>query len=694
VKLYVDGADVTGTVSNVALVNPNDTFHIGSDTGGNEVIDGTVDEVAVYRSVLSAAQVLAHYTAGATGGGGSPEPTTLDGTILRLDPATGAAMPGNPNIGSADPNVRRIIAHGFRNPFRFTQRPGTNELWIDDVGWGTWEELDLIATPTSALTNYGWPCYEGAGRQSSYDSLNLSMCENLYAEGAGAVGAPYFTYNHSAKVVATEACPTANGSSITGLAFYQGGSYPSSFNGGLFFADYSRDCMWFMPALANGRPNTAAVSTFIDGAANPVDLKIGPGGDLFYADFDGGTIRRVTYFSGNQPPTAVIQANPTSGATPLTVSFSGSGSSDPEGGLLTYAWDFDGNGTDDATGVTTSTTYSTPGTYLARLRVTDPEGASDTETVTISANNTPPVPFITTPSSSFTWSVGEVISFSGGANDTEQGSLPASALSWTMVMHHCPTNANDCHTHDIQTFNGVASGTFAAPDHEYPSYLEVVLTATDGGGLQASTSVRIDPTTVNLTFATSPSGLQLAVGSTSSTTPFSRTVIRGSRVTISATSPQTLNGSSYGFVSWSDGGAQSHDVVPLSNTSYSASYQPISANMSIGQTAQVVPGQVTFNVSLQNLGPATATGVAVTDQLSNKLTFVSATPSVGSCGFQAATRTVSCALGSFANGATATITIVTTNTAKGTFSNTATVTTTSPDPVSGNNTATVTVRLR
>jgi hypothetical protein len=69
VKLYVDGVDVTGTVSNATLVNPNDSFHIGSDTGANEIIDGTLDEVAIYRSVLSASRVLAHYTAGVTGGG-------------------------------------------------------------------------------------------------------------------------------------------------------------------------------------------------------------------------------------------------------------------------------------------------------------------------------------------------------------------------------------------------------------------------------------------------------------------------------------------------------------------------------------------------------------------------------------------------------------------------------------------------
>src|SRR6185312_9760559 len=140
-----------------------------------------------------------------------------------------------------DLNARRVISHGYRNPFRFTFRPGTNELWIGDVGWNLWEEIDLVANPTGGVANSGWPCYEGAAPQVSYDNLNLPICENLYAGGTAA--APYFAYNHSS-TIAGATCPTANGSAIAGLAFYPGGSYPSSFDGGLFFADYSRDCIW------------------------------------------------------------------------------------------------------------------------------------------------------------------------------------------------------------------------------------------------------------------------------------------------------------------------------------------------------------------------------------------------------------------------------------------------------------------
>ena len=50
-------------------------------------------------------------------------------------PTPAQAMPNNPLASSSDPNARRIIAYGVRNPFRFTIRPGTNEVWLGDVGW-------------------------------------------------------------------------------------------------------------------------------------------------------------------------------------------------------------------------------------------------------------------------------------------------------------------------------------------------------------------------------------------------------------------------------------------------------------------------------------------------------------------------------------------------------------------------------
>src|SRR5215216_6179031 len=150
------------------------------------------------------------------------EPVTLDGTVLRVDPATGLGLPNNPMAASSNVNTRRIIAYGLRNPFRITTRPGTNEIWIGDVGWNTWEEINRIINPTdSVVGNFGWPCYEGNARQSGYDGANLNICENLYTQGSSAITTPYHTYNHSAKVLSTDNCPTGS-SSLAGITFQFG----------------------------------------------------------------------------------------------------------------------------------------------------------------------------------------------------------------------------------------------------------------------------------------------------------------------------------------------------------------------------------------------------------------------------------------------------------------------------------------
>jgi glucose/arabinose dehydrogenase/PKD repeat protein len=503
----------------------------------------------------------------------SGDAVSLDGAILRVNPATGAGLPDNPLAMSPDANARRIIAYGLRNPFRINVRPGTNEVWVGDVGWTTWEEVNRIVDPLGAdiddVENFGWPCYEGQGRQPGYDGANLSICETLYGQ-AGAVIGPHYTYNHNSQVVAGESCPTGS-SSVAGISFYQGGPYPAAYDGALFFADYSRDCIWAMRAGADGIPAPGLRETFVGPAANPVDVQISPAGELFYADFDGGTIRRIQFVSANQPPVAVASANPTNGPAPLTVSFDGSGSSDPDGDAITHAWDLDGDGLyDDSTAVQPTHTYTQSGSYTARLRVTDSGGASSvSDPIVITAGNTPPTATINAPSGSLTWRVGDVINFSGSGTDTQDGNLPASALSWSLILNHCPSN---CHSHPLQDFVGVASGSFTAPDHEYPSNLELVLTVTDSGGLTSTARVTLQPQTVNLTFTTSPSGLQLVLNGASAATPFTRTVIAGSTNTISAPSPQTLNGGNYAFSSWSDGGAQTHVITASSATTYNAVY--------------------------------------------------------------------------------------------------------------------------
>ena len=508
----------------------------------------------------------------------APEPQTLDGALLRLEPSTGFAAAGNPNIGSSNLNMRRIIAFGLRNPFRYTFAPN-GELWLGDVGENVTEELDRIPLPATAQKNFGWPCYEGSDVHSTFAAVPL--CASL---SAAATTGPFYTYTHDpadpkAFPGGDTSCGTTNGSVISGVTFYNGGSnYPAAYNGALFFADHSRLCIWAMqPATVGGAPDPAHVVTMANNAAGPVDLEIGPNGDVYYVDFDGGTIHELRYLGANRAPTAVAKPKATTGPVPLNVTFDGSASSDPDGSSLTYDWNF-GDGTAHSTVAKPVHTFSAAGTFTVTLKVTDPQGASGTDTATVNASNTPPVPTINTPGASLHWSVGQPISFSGSATDAEDGVLPASRLSWTMVMLHCTApDRTSCHTHDIETDAGVSGGSFIAPDHQYPSFLQLTLTATDSNGASATVTRILDPNPVDLTFTSIPSGATLSVGLFTGTAPFTRTVIVGSANNLIAPD-QTLGGHASSFASWSDGGPQSHVITaPSTAQTYQAVFNPAEA---------------------------------------------------------------------------------------------------------------------
>ncbi|HEX2870286.1 MAG TPA: PA14 domain-containing protein [Polyangiaceae bacterium] len=533
----------------------------------------------------------------------STGPTLLNGSIIRVDPATGLGLSDNPLAASTDVNAKRVIAYGLRNPFRIATRPGKSELWIADVGWNRWEELNRLPLGGTEPLNFGWPCYEGAGKQGGYAAAGLTLCESLYTAGSHA--APYFAYDHGVGVSSNDDCGRGS-SSVTGIAFYNGSSYPAAYQGAMFFADYSRRCIYVMEAGAEGDPAPASARSFHVDADGPVFLTTGPGGDLFYAALTSGTIQRISYLR----PAAAFTATPAQGQAPLIVNFDGTKSLGAlPTDVLSYEWDLDGDGDfDDSTEAEPAFLYDSIGETSTRLKVTDQRGISAVSqalVIKVTADppptSTPPDVFIDTPAAGLRWEVGQSIQFSGHATDAEDGALPASALSWQIVIQHCPSG---CHIHDLLSFPGVTSGSFATEDHEYPMHLELILTATDSSGQKRTARRPLDPKTVSLLFDTEPSGLQLAVGSTVQKTPFVRRVIHGSENSVSAPNPQALGGASWKFVTWSDGLAATHALPSATAPArYVAKYQPGGGLMGqyfdqldfIGTSLTRIDPQVDFN---------------------------------------------------------------------------------------------------
>ncbi len=361
-----------------------------------------------------------------------------------------------------------------------------------------------------------------------------------------------------------------------GSLFPEGGNLPSAYDDALFMADFSRSGIWVMFPGIDGDPNPASGSAVLQNANVPVQLKIGPGGDLYYVDVTG-KIRRVRFEGVDVPPVAVAQADPTSGPFPpnLVVNFDGSASSDQNpGDDLTYRWDLDGDGQlDDSILEKPSFTYQAAGLVTVTLEVTDSTGLKDTDTIKISVGNTAPTAVIDSPSGGLTWKVGDTINFSGHADDVDEvgGVLPPSALEWVINLLHCP--GGDCHAHAVTSLNGTG-GSIIAPDHEYPSQLEIILTATDPvTSLQDTATVVLSPETVDLTFQSNPSGLDVTVNGVSQTTPFIFTVIAGSDNLINAPAPQAVGQTNYLFNAWSDGGAQSHNVVGTQSQTLIATFE-------------------------------------------------------------------------------------------------------------------------
>ena len=508
------------------------------------------------------------------------DPTGLSGTVIRIDPDSGEGVPGNPMSGSADANERRIVGFGFRNPFRFALDPGGGRVYVGNVGWGRFEEIDRFAVDPARAFNSGWPCYEGPGPNLNYQGLGLALCDGLYAD-SGAAPPPFFHYRHGYPVVAEETCPEQGaGSAVSGLAFYEEGPFPDAYSGALFFADVTRGCIFSMLRDENGDPDPLTATTFMSeaGPYPGIDLEVGPDGALYYAQLFGsgfapGSVHRISY--DPVAPFARLSASPEwwpAEDSPQDVELDAGASTDPAGKPLSFEWDFDGDGTftgPDAAQVTKA--FAGGDNVAVAVRVGNGTGKTSVARLTLYPGDTPPEPEIEEPLGSLDWAVGEQIYFDGAATDAEEGGIDNSSLYWKTRLYHCPAA---CHAHPLRVFPAVGAGNFSAPDHDYPSHLEISLTAIDERGLSATKAVAVYPRTVNLRIASDPPGVELGAGTLAQAAPFDLTAIENSTLTLTAPATARLGGADHAWVGWSDNGARVHAIAAKQPATYTASYWP------------------------------------------------------------------------------------------------------------------------
>ncbi|MEL6106236.1 MAG: DUF4347 domain-containing protein, partial [Planctomycetota bacterium] len=204
----------------------------------------------------------------------------LSGKVLRIDPLTGEGLADNPFFnGDPDANRSKVYQYGLRNPFRMTIDPSSGQVYVGDVGWTRWEEINA-AGPGA---NFGWPFYEGG----SGTSLRTNGYEDLREADAFydsvAVEPSLFALSHSADGI----------NAIVLGDIYTGSTYPAEYQGDLFFNDLGQGIVRNISFDANG--NVADVQTFTTGARVVVQIVQGPDGNLYYVDLDDGVVGRWVF---------------------------------------------------------------------------------------------------------------------------------------------------------------------------------------------------------------------------------------------------------------------------------------------------------------------------------------------------------------------------------------------------------------
>ena len=473
---------------------------------------------------------------------------TVLGKILRLNP-DGSIPTDNPFFATAAGQNRAIWALGLRNPFTFAFQAGSGLMFINDVGLGIWEEINL-GRPGA---HYGWPRWEGPSPE--FDR---------------AYQTPFYAYRH----------PTTEpmSSSITGGTFYQPTvpQFPAEYVGQYFFLDGSRQWIRTLnPATAEVRdfaPRLGEVPALI-----PIYLTVGPEGSLYYLTHGNQSLFRIQY-SGVAAPRVAKQPRPVlaSAGYPAEFALAAYGT-----GELTYEWQrrAPGEGAFAPIADATSDTYRLPAAALAdhgaqfRCVVRNAAGEATSEPAALSVTTElPPVIHLLAPAADATYRAGDEIAFSGAVTDAAGTPLPLAALAWRVVFHHLE------HTHPfLENLPAVTGGTFPIPKLSDPSadvWYRLHLTATNAFGLTSTVARDLRPLKSTVTLATEPPGLVVLLDGAPWPTPNTFTGVVGVIRSVGV-EPQLVGGVPYEFVGWSDGGAAEHEFdTPPTNATLVATFRP------------------------------------------------------------------------------------------------------------------------
>ncbi|MFD8606664.1 glycosyl hydrolase [Streptomyces sp. TSRI0445] len=448
----------------------------------------------------------------------------LRGKLLRIKPTAdgGYTVPAGNLFAPGTADTRpEIYAMGFRNPFRMSVDKKTGAVYIGDYGpdAGTtdpnrgpsgqvefnrvtqpgnfgWPYCTGTNTPTETYGEYTFPggpsgakyaCASGPANNSFRNTglATLPPAQPAWIRYAGDAGSPPEFGGGSESPMAG---PVYNFDADLDSAV----KFPASLDGRFFATEYGRKWIKPVEVEADGSPGT--IDTFPWTGTQVMDSAFGPDGALYVLDYGTGAgnqaLYRVEYLAGsNRSPVAKAAADRTSGPTPLAVSFSSAGSADPEGGNLTYAWDFGAGAT--STDPNPSHTYTTAGTYNPTLTVTDPEGLTGTASLVVTAGNTAPTVTLTTPADGSLFSFGDSVPFTVSVSDPEDGTVDCSKVKVTYLLGH------DSHRHQITSKNG-CSGTIDVPvdgEHDSAANIYGVFDAeyTDAGGLTTHSDSILQP---------------------------------------------------------------------------------------------------------------------------------------------------------------------------------------------------------